>query len=386
MKHWSQDKNLIDALLKSGIDYETKFNKQGQIALDQRFNQEYHNYLTLTDKLADQLKRNLLQYTDPAAATEVTANTTAELGVADLTTLGNFLNYTVRNGIKVNGQRVAYAIGEKVPDPKKWWPVSAEEATTMMESEDAEGNRQASKADFYVNKELLTAYINSLVAKVSKEDESVQRFAKTMLQGIIQKVNQMFDTKLTTEYKEPEKPGVADQKGKGAPAKEPGSNAGPNMSEDVIARLTALRPFNSQYVNFAEITDFVDTYAQFANNAEVNQTANTIKKAIRDFKSLLAVPRDTLQLFNLTTDQFKAWLKNGNAATVAINVLYDIIEYAGALYQQLVVEMQTIAANSKNIDYRSMQQQVVPGGPQTTNISTINTLKYNLELKMKAGH
>ena len=39
MKHWSQDKNLIDALLKSGIDYETKFNKQGQIALDQRFNQ-----------------------------------------------------------------------------------------------------------------------------------------------------------------------------------------------------------------------------------------------------------------------------------------------------------------------------------------------------------
>ena len=151
-------------------------------------------------------------------------------------------------------------------------------------------------------------------------------------------------------------------------------------------RLTVLRPFNSQYVNFAEITDFVDTYAQFANNAEVNQTANTIKKAIRDFKSLLAVPRDTLQLFNLTTDQFKAWLKNGNAATVAINVLYDIIEYAGALYQQLVVEMQTIAANSKNIDYRSMQQQVVPGGPQTTNISTINTLKYNLELKMKAGH
>ncbi|HEY5268614.1 MAG TPA: hypothetical protein VII94_05855, partial [Candidatus Saccharimonadales bacterium] len=166
---------------------------------------------------------------------------------------------------------------------------------------------------------------------------------------------------------------------------EPGTNAGTNMSGDVIAKLTELRPFNSQYINFAEIIDFVDTYALYANNAEVSQTAATIKEYISEFKSLLGVPRDTLQLFNLTTDQFKAWLKNGNAATIAINGLYDIIEYAGSLYQQMAIELQKVATDKRlHIDYRSMQQQVVPGGPQTTNISTINTLKYNLD--MKAGH
>lgn len=198
------DKKLLADLIKSAVDHEVKFNKHGQIAADPSVNAELRNYLTLTKKLADQLEQKYFPPPADAAAVSTGTGKDANLGVPELSSLGNFLDFIVNNQITVGGQRVAYGANEKNPDPRQWKPVTAEQVKFMMETQTAEGDRAQFQADYYVNPALLSTYINSMLRDNSKEDESTQRFTKTMLGARIQDVNRIFKTKLTTDYKEPE--------------------------------------------------------------------------------------------------------------------------------------------------------------------------------------
>ena len=57
------------------------------------------------------------------------------------------------------------------------------------------------------------------------------------------------------------------------------------------------------------------------------------------------------------------------------------------LYQRLVTSLQTIAQDperGKYIDYRGMQQQITPGGPQQTNATTLHDLSASLEREWMA--
>ncbi len=189
------DAKLLSELLKHGMDAELKLNKKAQMAAG-KSNVDYQNYLTLTGKLADQIRQIYAPTAGSAAA--VTSDKDATLGIPELTTFGNFLNYTVANGIKVGGQRVAYAAGDEgsIPDRSKWWPVDAEESHSLMEEANAHH-------DYYVNRDLMVIYINSMLQKTSNMDEDQKRLFKNMLGTIVQKVNQNFRTKLTTDYKAP---------------------------------------------------------------------------------------------------------------------------------------------------------------------------------------
>lgn len=169
----------------------------------------------------------------------------------------------------------------------------------------------------------------------------------------------------------------------------PGAGPGPagtpgnmNLIPAILQELASLQPFNSQNISFTEIINFLDKYSSLANDPNVTSTANEVKKYINNFQSLLGMPTDTIQMYNLTTGQFKSWLKNPASAQIAVGNLYDIIHYAGALYQRMVTSLQTIARDPHQLPpavYRAMQQQITPGGPQLTNISTLNQLRYNLQ-------
>lgn len=481
---------LLAELIKSAVDHEVKFNKHGQIAADPSVNAEFRNYLTISQKLAEQLQNTYFPRASDSAVVSTGTGKDAALAVKDLASLGNFLDFIVDNQITVDGKRVAYGAGEQNPDPDQYLPVTAEQIKFMVETQNQQGNRAQLQADYYVNKNLLVSYVNSMLRDISKKDDRAQQFIKAMLGARLEDINRVFKTKLTTEYKEPEKvlpddtvvdnlpkdlspeqqygPGnipltikdlkdsmalnswlktntitlkaknnsyltinhedfdhcallkilasrarynsnrATDQKakqyasaydqrvraiateiqcdlgGQQQPGQKPGQQPGQGgglagASPQILTQLSSLRPFNSQFISLQEISKFLELYEQYANDANVAQMINKLKFSMQQFRNETQMGSDTIQLYNLTTSQFKGMLKNPATAYTTAALLHDIVFYGGQLYQRLVTSLQTIANDperGKYIDYRAMQQQVTPGGPQLTNVNDINELMY----------
>lgn len=199
------NEKLLADLIKSAVEHEVKFNKHGQVAADARINTEFRNYLSLTQKLTQQLRNKYFPKAPDSAVVATATGKDAPMGVPDLASLGNFLDFIVNNQITVDGKRVAYGAGEQNPDSRQYLPVTAEQIKFMMETETPQGDRTQFQADYYVSIELLKAFIISMLRDVSKQDERSQRFIKAMLGARLEDINRVFKTKLTTEYKEPEK-------------------------------------------------------------------------------------------------------------------------------------------------------------------------------------
>jgi hypothetical protein len=158
-------------------------------------------------------------------------------------------------------------------------------------------------------------------------------------------------------------------------------------SPQILTQLSSLRPFNANYISFTEISTFVDLYAKFANDDDTRRTAADLTKYISTFKLYLGQASPTIPLTNITSSRFKSMLKAANEATNASNLLYDIVFYAGQMYQTLIVSLQSLAQDAergKYIDYRSMQQQVVPGGPWQTNLTTLDSLRKAIQREWMA--
>ena len=116
----------------------------------------------------------------------------------------NFLQHALDNEIKVDGQQIVYSSLALVPNQEQWLPTDAE--TSQFGIEQLKGDtRKAAENKYYVNPDLLVKYINSLLQSASTKDNNAQRMIKTMLGKIINKANSLFNTKMTTEYKAPEK-------------------------------------------------------------------------------------------------------------------------------------------------------------------------------------
>lgn len=154
---------------------------------------------------------------------------------------------------------------------------------------------------------------------------------------------------------------------------------GQQGNAQLLQQLTTLRPFNTQYVSFAEIKRWLDTYASYANDPDVTDNAENIKGAMDNFKAKSNSGADTIQLNNLDTNRFKSMLKNPADAVNMANYLYDTVSQAGALYQRMVTQLQNLEQDQRfSQAYRAMQQQITAGGPQQTNLSDLDDLRQNL--------
>lgn len=206
-----KDNSLISELITKAVEFESKFNKHGQLAADPTVNVEFRNYLNLAKKLADNLKQEFFPPAkDPNALADVGAAQAAGMTVADLNSLGNFFEFIARNQVTVDGKRIAYFGGENPPDKRVWLPVDAERSVLAMETMDQEGNRGPLQAEYYVSKDLLGKYIQTLAASASQEDAEAQRLIKVMLGNLVNRINRIFNTKFSTDYKAPEKTLPAD--------------------------------------------------------------------------------------------------------------------------------------------------------------------------------
>lgn len=183
-----EDDDLLSKLLKSA-----------QVVDDVKVNADYKSYLDMSNKLVDSIREKLTPKTD-----QVASAATAAMGVPNMNSLGNFLDFTVQNAITVGGQRVAYSANEDPPNLNNWLPINAEKSSVFVESVDQEGHRKALEGEYYVNEDLLKKYITSLTAEAAEKDAETQKMMKSLLGGIIEKVNSIFKTKLSTDYKKPE--------------------------------------------------------------------------------------------------------------------------------------------------------------------------------------
>lgn len=144
---------------------------------------------------------------------------------------------------------------------------------------------------------------------------------------------------------------------------------------ELFTAISKMRPFNSQYIAFEGIANFVNYYAALDKSPEVVQPAAEVRKSIRIFNGYLALPTGIIQLTNLTTDRFKSLAKNGATGRIMADALYDVIQISGALYQRFIIAQQSRLSPD---DLRGMQQQVAPGGPQQANVSELNDLRHSL--------
>lgn len=193
------DKNLINDLIKSALDFENKFVKRSQ-STDPAANLGYKNYLTLTRKLVDQLEQTQVpQPKDPNAPAKVSTELDSSQPLTDknLSSFGNFLQFVEQNKITVDNQRIAYF--QENPDPDKYKPVSGD-SSNFTETE----NRIAPlnlNQEYFVNKDLMIKYLISLQALAKTKEDKI---LEVMVGQRIEDVNKKFRTNISKKYQEPE--------------------------------------------------------------------------------------------------------------------------------------------------------------------------------------
>lgn len=317
-----EDDKLIYELIKSAVEFKTKFNKSGQLAADPAVNVEYKNYLNLSSKLADELWQ---QYSpkekDPS---EISASQDAGMTISDMTTLGNFFDFIANNQVTVGGDRVVYFANDAPPnlDKKKWLPVDAEQSKLLMESVDQSGNRKPTEGSYYVNKDLLSTYIVSLSAMIGKEEAEAQKMMKALLGGIVEKINTIFKTNLTTNYVPPTAkttPKVDVAGGGEEPHATPtpvGGAAGEQSQLEIIKNLADALPLDVDTIDFARITWWINEYKKIMNASknEGRQSADlaAISGITTHMAQATALTIDSKQNFNLSgTDSstVESWIK-----------------------------------------------------------------------------
>ena len=155
------------------------------------------------------------------------------------------------------------------------------------------------------------------------------------------------------------------------------------VSNRALAGLAALRPFNSQRIDFREITTFLDKYKVIANKAEINSLVDQVKNSIADANSKLQSPGAALQMDNLTTTQARLWVKDpAHQAIPLMNNLYTIISVAGRVYLDFLTECKNHLGEQVA---DSVEQQITSGGPQQTNIGTILRVRESLMNEIPRG-
>jgi hypothetical protein len=187
------NKDLINQLLKHGLDFEHKFTKGGQAAAAQV------NANAALKQLLDNLESQLYpQQKDPNAPAEVSTDSDSAVSLTStaLEGLGSLVAFLAQNKISVDGQRVAYYQQED-PKSEDYQLYRLEPNAGFLEP----ATRETVTNGFFVNKDLLVKYITTLQAGLAKKPNDVLR---VQLGALVNQSNKLLGTQLGTTYQAPE--------------------------------------------------------------------------------------------------------------------------------------------------------------------------------------
>lgn len=275
------DKNLIDQLLLSGLDFEVKFSKKGQAAAASvNASNDYANLRSLIVDLSKQLLPK-----DPNAAPaasvisyEGDANNKPKMTSTHLEGLGALVNFLEMNKITVDGKRIAYSQGED-PKSQEYQLYQLEGNAGLLEVAD---RSQVTNGRF-VNKDLLKAFIMSRLAALSQQPNKVE---EVQLGVLIQEANKLLGTNINPVYNKPvapTQPGATPAQPAATPA-QPGK--GVQGTQQFIQSMVQNLPLDRNDIDFTRIRDFFKIYSQFLSastnprKAEVDANIATAERAM----------------------------------------------------------------------------------------------------------
>ena len=185
------DPNLIDYLVKHGLELENKFLKKGQAALDA--NQDVTALQQHIQALQAQLRPAAK---DPNAPAEVASQSGADaaVNVNHFKNLGTLIAFLATNKIAIGGKRIAYTPDEGVKDPSyQLYKLEGVADTRTTKAQNVQYN-------YLVNKDLLVSYLTSVQANLAQKPNPV---LNAQLQAVIQTANEDLDANMSLTYKAP---------------------------------------------------------------------------------------------------------------------------------------------------------------------------------------
>ena len=183
------DPNLVIKLMSDALDYQFKFTKRGQDAMQQA----RANLLAMVKNLQTKLDPN--QSATPQISWEGDKQPT--LASPNLESLGDFVHWLTQSKITVSGQRVSYDVPEITSQPPAGWVLYRLETHAATPDQ-----RGTDPGGFYVNPKLLETYITQLQ---SYETQNPNRTMRFQLGRLIEEANQDLGTNVSSQYQAPEK-------------------------------------------------------------------------------------------------------------------------------------------------------------------------------------
>ena len=166
------DPNLINKLLKSALDFQIKFTKQGQTS-----------DIATTNNGNLQILLNNLQNTVNSSTISYQGNTVPQYDKSSLDSLGNLAYFLSSNKITVGGEIICYSFNETpegLKDDERYHYYKLEGAN-----------------EYFINKDLLIKFIKSRQAKLStkpNKNEEIQ------LKSLINKANDLLETNIGLKF------------------------------------------------------------------------------------------------------------------------------------------------------------------------------------------
>ena len=321
-------------------------------------------------KLLDKVEKEFSPV-DPNKPAEISTQSDqeAKLTPQALENLGALVSFLSVNKITVNGKLPVY---DSDPGQEGYQMYKLQGGSVTIPDQ----NRETPGTPFWINPELLSAYLVSLQAQ---EAQKPNRVLETYLGSLIQETNKMLGTKVNLKYQAFKETKPGQQQGQQLSQQQGiGQQQGQGQEIASVSDLAAMTPFNSEFIDFNQILLFVSKYLTLAGSrigqqgtSSLQQEAAQMQKSMGMAQNILNTGGGTIQLSNMTPDSFKLMAKNANQGKELANYLYTVISFAGSIYQDFVTEFGNKVDPS---ELQAMRQQIASGGPQQANMATLKRM------------
>jgi hypothetical protein len=324
------DKQLIEDLIKAGLDFDNTFSKKAQTT---KLNPDQAKIaLILLDNI-----ENVVNPDEPI----ISSNLDKPEGLLDpyLEGIGALVRYVAANQLMVNGHRIAYDNINKPPakDTAAYIPYELEANSFTGQWENQPTDRTL-KNTFFINKDLLINYLMSLQAESHKQKNKLLEFK---LKTLIGEANRIFNIKIDPNYKPPTKPG-SEEPGKepgGKPGETPGGQPASGGSSQSVKALVQMLPLQLDRIDFTRISRFFTALTNLMGAYSGPKSAE-IKNNINNAMGVMQVTA------NMTANKDTVLSMRSSHEDVAMMLMSNTGTPVGRAYVPFLWNMQNIIVST----------------------------------------